>query len=282
MEAKLININDWECFGGGAAGESYYHKTDNRLMLKLYLERHPKEMAEREYLNSRKVFELGVPCPEVYDFVTDGTRYGMTFQRMPEKISLSRAVAEDPSKVDQVAKDFAELGRMLHSIECDTNVFPSQKELYLKDLENPFVSERLKELIRGVLGELSDSTTCLHGDFHFGNAIYSEGKAYLIDLGDFSYGNPDIDISEMFMIAYCASEQNCREQMHMELSLCRQFTDRLIWHYYGLQSEQELGLKKMYLSHIVCLQIAHMSLMHAGPARWPFIEQNLIKMLERA
>lgn len=36
MEAKKINLSDFVLFGGGANGESYNHKEDPSLMLKLY------------------------------------------------------------------------------------------------------------------------------------------------------------------------------------------------------------------------------------------------------
>lgn len=279
MEAKLIDLNEWERFGGGAAGDSYYHKTDDTVMLKLYFETLPREMAENEFINSQKVFELGIPCSRAYDFVTDGTRYGITFQRMKDKKSFASTVAEDPSKLEQVARDFAQLGKMVHSTKCDTAAFPRQKDIYLKDLENPRVSEPLKQGILKLMDELSDSQTCLHGDFHVGNAIYSEGKPYFIDLGDFAYGDPEIDLCEMFMIAYAASEQNCREQMHMELPLFQKLTDRIIWHYYGLESEMELGLKKQHLAHLMTLQIAHMSLHHTTPDVWSHIQERLIQRM---
>ena len=33
--AKLINLNEWESFGGGGYGESFYNKTDDSVILKL-------------------------------------------------------------------------------------------------------------------------------------------------------------------------------------------------------------------------------------------------------
>lgn len=35
MEAKQINLNEWETFGGGGFGESFYNKTDDSVILKL-------------------------------------------------------------------------------------------------------------------------------------------------------------------------------------------------------------------------------------------------------
>ena len=35
MKAKQINLQEWESFGGGGYGESFYNKTDDSVILKL-------------------------------------------------------------------------------------------------------------------------------------------------------------------------------------------------------------------------------------------------------
>ena len=77
MEAVHINLNDYIISGGGANGESYNHRTDPDLMLKLYFPGKIQQPLDEMNL-ARKVFELGIPTPEPGDYVvTDDGRYGI-------------------------------------------------------------------------------------------------------------------------------------------------------------------------------------------------------------
>ena len=73
MEALKIDLNDYVHAGEGANGESFNHKTDPSIMMKLY---NPGKVQQPldEMLMARKVYELGIPSPEPGDYVTDGVR----------------------------------------------------------------------------------------------------------------------------------------------------------------------------------------------------------------
>ena len=70
MDPILIDLNDYVRTGEGANGASYDHKTDKRIMMKLYLRNF--ESARTELEMARKVYALGIPSPEPGDLVTDG------------------------------------------------------------------------------------------------------------------------------------------------------------------------------------------------------------------
>ena len=97
MEALKIDLNDYVLSGGGANGDSYDHRTDSSVMMKLY---NPGKdvQALDEMLLARKVFELGIPTPEPGDYVTDGKRYGIRFHRIVGKKSYSRATGDNPER----------------------------------------------------------------------------------------------------------------------------------------------------------------------------------------
>ena len=82
MEALKISLNDYVLSGGGANGESYDHKTDPSVMLKLYF---PGmiEQPLNEMLLARKVYDLGIPTPKPGDYViTEDGRYGIRFHKI--------------------------------------------------------------------------------------------------------------------------------------------------------------------------------------------------------
>ena len=109
MEPKTIDLNDYILTGGGFMGESYNHKDDSEIMLKVY----PLDwarLARNEYDRAGKAYALGVPTPEPKELVQvpDG-RLGIVFQRIQGKKSFARAVGEDPSRTEELATRFAAL-----------------------------------------------------------------------------------------------------------------------------------------------------------------------------
>lgn len=76
MIAKTINLQEWESFGGGGFGESFYNKTDNSVILKLNKPSVPPAKSLEEFQLSKAVFEMGIPCAQPYEYVTDGARWG--------------------------------------------------------------------------------------------------------------------------------------------------------------------------------------------------------------
>lgn len=106
-QAKLIDLNEWERSGGGGNGWSYINRNDSSIMLKLNKEEISEEISCREYQISAALYEMGISCPRVFDFVTDGTRYGMTVERIQGKKSYVRMIADNPGLLEPLAKDFA-------------------------------------------------------------------------------------------------------------------------------------------------------------------------------
>ena len=62
MEAIPISLDDYVLSGGGANGESYDHKTDPSVMLKLYFPGKIRQPLD-EMMLARKVFD-GLPQSE--------------------------------------------------------------------------------------------------------------------------------------------------------------------------------------------------------------------------
>ena len=145
MEAIKISLDDYILSGGGANGESYDHKTDPTIMLKLYFPGKVQQPLD-EMLLARKVYDMGIPTPEPGEYVvTEDGRYGILFHRIPGKVSYSRATGDHPENVQQYAKEFAEMCRQLHATHVDTSQFENVKDRYHRLLaENPFFPARMR------------------------------------------------------------------------------------------------------------------------------------------
>lgn len=233
MEALKIDLNDYVHSGEGANGESFNHRTDPNIMMKLY---NPGKVQQPldEMLMARKVFELGIPSPEPGDYVTDGVRFGIRFRRIPGKVSYSRATADHPEKVAQYAEEFARMCLDLHKVHVDTTKFENVKDRYYRLLEeNPFYTPAQKDAIGKFIADAPDTDTAIHGDLQYSNAIFAGDKRYFIDLGDFCYGYNLFDIGMVYLCCCVSDEEFIREVFHLPKSLAIKFWEYFAPAYFG-------------------------------------------------
>ena len=233
MEAIKINLEDYVHSGEGANGESFDHRTDPSIMMKLY---NPGKIQQPldEMLMARKVYELGIPTPEPGDYVTDGVRYGIRFRRIEGKISYSRATGQHPENVARYAQEFAGMCRELHRVHVDTALFENVKDRNLRLLEeNPFFTPAQKDAIGRFIADSPDTDTAIHGDLQFSNAIFVGEKRYFIDLGDFCYGFPLFDLGMVYLCCCISDEAFIRETFHMPKSLSVRFWEEFAPAYFG-------------------------------------------------
>ena len=232
-KAIPVDMADYEHAGEGANGESYNHRQDPDVMLKLYRPGMVQQPLD-EMRIARKVFEAGIPTPEPGDFVTDGIRYGVRFRRIRGKVSYARAVGEHPEHLVRYAEEFAAMCRSLHATHLDTYAFECVKDRYARQLtENPFFTAPEKDRLFRFIQDTPDTDTALHGDLQFGNAIFVGDDRYFIDLGDFCYGYPLFDIGMVYCTAFISEPDFVREAFHMEPETAVRFWQAFASAYFG-------------------------------------------------
>ena len=234
MEAIKIKLDDYELSGGGFNGESYNHKTDPSVMLKLYFPGKIQQPLDEMNL-ARKVYDLGIPSPEPGEYVvTEDGRYGIRFHRILDKKSYSRATGDEPEKVRQYAEEFAQMCLQLHSVHVDRSQFECVKDRYYRLLEaNPFFTVSEKDKLARFISDAPDTDTAIHGDLQFSNAIFTGDKRYFIDLGDFCYGYNLFDVGMVYLCCYLSGEDFIQETFHMPKSLSMRFWDCFAHAYFG-------------------------------------------------
>lgn len=235
MTPIKIDLNDYVRTGEGANGASFNHKSDPNIMMKLYFRNY--EAAEVELELAKKVYAMGIPTPEPGDLVTDGERIGIRFRRMPGKRSYSRACGDEPERVAEYAREFAQMCKRLHSIHVDTTQFESVKDRLYHMLEaNPFFTPEQKEKIHAFIAAAPDSDIAIHGDLQFSNGIFTEENgvrtSYFIDLGDFCYGYPMFDIGMVYLCCCLNDESWTLEQYHMHNDTAAKFWDAFAEEYF--------------------------------------------------
>ena len=234
MEAIKISLDDYILSGGGFNGESYDHKTDPSIMLKLYFPDKVQQPLDEMRL-ARKVYEIGVPTPEPGDFVvTEDGRYGIRFRRVADKMSYSLAAGAHPENVKRYAEEFAEMCLQLHSTHVDTTQFEDVKDRYsLLLAENPFFTADEKEKLGRFIAAVPDTDTAIHGDLQFSNAIFAGDQRYFIDLGDFCYGHPYFDVAMMYLCCVLDGDAYLQEFFHMSKAVALRFWEAFASAYFG-------------------------------------------------
>lgn len=234
MEPIKITLDDYILTGGGYNGESYDHRTDPSIMLKLYFPGKVSQPLDEMRL-ARKVFDLGIPTPDPGDYVvTEDGRYGIRFQRIAGKTSYSRAAGDHPENVRQYAEEFAQMCLLLHSTHLDTSQFENVKDRYGRLLaENPFFTADEKEKISRFIASVPDTDTAIHGDLQFSNAIFVGDQRYFIDLGDFCYGYPLFDVAMLYLCCILDGEEYLIEYYHMNKPTAVRFWEAFASAYFG-------------------------------------------------
>ena len=234
MEPIKISLNDYVLSGGGANGESYDHKTDPSVMLKLYFPGKIQQPLDEMNL-ARKVYDMGIPTPEPGEYVvTEDGRYGIRFKRILGKKSYSRATADEPEKVGQFADEFAQMCLKLHAIHVDTTEFENVKDRYYRLLkENPFFTTVEKDKLARFIADTPDEDTAIHGDLQYSNVIFVGDQRYFIDLGDFCWGNHLFDTGMVYLCCCLSDEAFIQETFHMSKALAIRFWECFATAYFG-------------------------------------------------
>lgn len=235
MEAKKINLSDYAYTGEGANGESYNHRTDPRIMLKLYNSTAPKEIIYNELELAHKVYNAGIPTPKPGELVKDESgRLGIRFERIADKVSFSRATGDNPDNVEYYARRFARLCKTLHSTHLNRQDFRDIKEYDMDILDSlTFYTDQERAILERYIREAPDGDTAIHGDLQFSNGIMSGDNDYLIDLGDFACGSPLFDLGMVLFTCIYDNHDFMREFFHIEPPTAELFWKYFVKEYFG-------------------------------------------------
>lgn len=236
-----VSMDDYEQSGEGFTAVSYNHK-DGRRMMKLYAPFIPEEVPLQELATARNVFEMGISTPRVLRLVTDGTRRGVEFERIVNKKSFARAIADNPENLEKYAVKFAGMCKKLHATPCNTMKFQSARQFFIETTKSVSeLTEEEKEKICRFINSVPESNTCLHGDMHIGNVITDGEHDWWIDIADFRYGNPMFD---MGMWNFLCNE--IPEEMSFNLFHISKQSMQEVWRIFAREYFETEDFEKVY------------------------------------
>ncbi len=185
---------------------------------------------------------MGIPTPEPLRLVTDGERYGAEYELVKGKRSFTRIISEEPERLKEISLLFADWARKLHSTPVAPGQLRSYKEVLARFYqEKDLVPEEFKQRSLAFLETVPDTHTCLHGDLQIGNIITDGDRTLWIDVGEFSYGTPEWDLSIMWIIGNRMSEEKARELFHITPDQMKEHWNYFLPAYLGTSDPQALG-----------------------------------------
>ena len=236
---KSLDISKYEEFGGGYLSKSF-NSADGDSMLKFYGSRIPAEMVYQEKNVAKKVFLFGIPTPMVGSLRAVDGSYAIDFERIEGKRSLSRVIADEPGRLEEIAVKFATMCKELHSTQCDVNVFEDRTIAYRNAVcRCNGLSEDEKNRILAFIDSVPKATTCLHGDMQLSNIITNGEEFLWIDLGDFGYGNPMFDLGMWFFLSMLNSEERADQIFHINKAALAKVWRIFAREYFGADTEDK-------------------------------------------
>jgi len=237
---RPLDMSKYIEFGASFMSKSY-NSQDGDAMIKIYGDNVPQSAVAREKAAARAAMLFGLPTPLVGTVYADDGKTALEFERIPGKRSFSRIISEEPERTEEIIKRFAQMCRQLHETQCDTAIFSDQvlahRQAVLACTE---LSDGEKSRILQFADAIPAVTTCLHGDLQISNVIRTdEGEDLWIDLGDFGYGYPMMDLGMWYFLTKLNTEQRAQHLFHLGLKELAHIWDLFAEEYAGARTQEQ-------------------------------------------
>lgn len=195
---RRFSVDGCAVIGKGAKGTVYRYNDDTVIKVYKNPDSLPDILNEREL--ARKAFVLGIPTAISYDVVKVGDSFGSVFELLDAK-SYSELIAQNPDKLDEYVKDYAELLKLIHSTPVKADDMPDIKITINKWLEadKAYLSDENYGKLKKLVDDTPDTLNMLHCDYHTNNIMMQNGETLLIDMDTLSHGHPVFELANVYI-----------------------------------------------------------------------------------
>ena len=240
---KTIDVSGWKLFSERPYSRSYINSDGSR-MLKTVDASNESAVAYlmEEYRIDSIANQLGIPTAKVFDCVsTTNNEVGVMYEYIENKISCSRAISQEPGKLEEYVKIFASVAKEIHAIEADTKLIPSFTSRVFSGLDaTQIFNEKEKASLKERLIKMPLDTKCLHGDLTLSNVVSAPSGAFAIDLGNLSYGNPLFDVAYFYYLSEFLPEDLPQIFFHFDMPTLKQCWKVYATEYFGSNDLREI------------------------------------------
>ena len=239
-EYREISLEGAVKIGEGAHGEVY--RLDEETIAKIYREPETLESIREEKELSKWAFVKGVPTAISYDIVKADGRYGVVFELL-NAISASDYVNESEENFEDFVMKSVELMKQIHSIEVIPGELPDMKAQTLDWVEKcrKYMPDDICDWLKRLTGELPDSHTFLHADFHLKNIMVVKDELMLIDMGTLCAGDPIFEMATIYNSykEFPSMTPKAAEFLGLDVDTASRLWDRILELYMGDADETE-------------------------------------------
>lgn len=152
----------------------------------------PYEYVQQEYENARKLFELGIRVPEVFEIENCDGRYGIIYEKI-----AGTPMQEHMQNECSFEKFIAEHKKLL---DISTDVLMSYKDFIIAMISGGNNREVSGNIIKKI-SDLPDGNSVLHRDYHPSNVMLTvDGEFVIIDLLNVCSGPKEYDVARTFFL----------------------------------------------------------------------------------
>lgn len=195
---RQLSIDGCEQIGVGGVGTVY--RLDGDTIIKVFREGTTIDEVRKEITMSKEAFVMGTPTAISFDIVKVGSQYGLVYELLNAE-TLSSCIKRAPERIEEFARQYANLFRQLHSIEvpADSNV-PNAIEherQQILHVSRYFPKESI-DLLLQILDTIPTGNRLLHLDLQVKNTMMQGDELMLIDMGEMGYGHPVLDLGHAY------------------------------------------------------------------------------------
>ncbi len=248
---KVVYLDNAHALMKSINGQFYRKSADT--MVKVYRKGISIDEIKKERELAKKALVLGVPTLIPFELCSIGSSYGLIFEAS-DTTSLSKIIQKNPASLEEYADRFANFLKELHSIEVNSDAFPSIKDKYREWMEDAegWLKPADRDSINKLLDGIPDSRSYLHGNITLSNVTVHDGELMLLDMSASSYGHPIFDLQGIYASLVESSAINCSSMMGISIENCRKFWDAFFPIYMSGSSEgaienMQMLLKRYYI-----------------------------------
>lgn len=203
------------------------------LVLKLFYEGFPAQLAEQEARVTSGLHEMGLPVPRVDGVTEVEGRWGVLFERV-DGPSMLAAVTRRPWPVTRMARLLAELHTEVHG-RRDSELPSLHEALAGRIREAPGLDAREEDEALAVLSRLPEDDVVCHGDFHPDNVLISPRGPVIIDWTDAHRGHPVADAAKTSLLLQLGEPPEGTRGRWLINRLRRRFLRTYLNRYHGIR-----------------------------------------------
>ena len=189
--------------GEPLAGTGNLYAWGKDQLVKLYGEGAPEGWVEQMSRVDRALHAAGLPVPAAGETIEIDGHLGLIYERIegpPMAEDLLRMPEEDPDRVVQLARVFAEAHAKIHACGPIPEVPPVRELLPVVLRRIDALPADLKDATLRAFDGMPEGDRLCHGDFHWFNVLMSPRGPVVIDWNNAHIGNPLEDVARSTLI----------------------------------------------------------------------------------